>query len=175
MPPLVQKLPHQSCTEDIVGFCAGCDNPKAIFRYRYNCVNKKYQYVCIFCNTTRTEPTTVNKIFPALDDTYKDFMPPDENKLDQGKYMAGVLEDFLPALKEVAKLGSMNNKPFGKYNRGSWMLVEDAEQRYLDGFWRHINEGRFNIDPESGMPHDVAICWNSLALIWFRLKREGKI
>jgi len=99
----------------------------------------------------------------------------DTKKLDQGKYMAGVLEDFLPALKEIAKLGSMNNKPFGKYERGSWMEVEDAERRYLDGWWRHVNEGRHNIDPESGMPHDVAIAWNSIVLVWFRLKREGKI
>jgi len=101
--------------------------------------------------------------------------PVDDKKLDQGKYMAGVLEDFLPVLKEIAELGSMNNKPFGKYERGSWMKVENAEQRYLDGWWRHVNEGRHNIDPESGKPHDVAIAWNSIVLVWFRLKREGKI
>jgi hypothetical protein len=99
----------------------------------------------------------------------------DDKKLDQGKVMAGVLEDFLPALMEVAKLGSMNNKPYGKYERGSWMEVENAEQRYLDGFWRHILAGRRNIDRETDMPHDVAIAWNAIALVWFRLKREGKI
>jgi len=99
----------------------------------------------------------------------------DKNKLDTNRVMAGVLEDFLPALAEVAKLGSMNNKPFGKYDRGSWMLVENAEQRHLDAWWRHVNAGRHNIDESTGMPHDVAIAWNSLALLWFRLKREGKI
>lgn len=98
----------------------------------------------------------------------------DPNKVG-GKYMAGVLEDFLPALKEIAKLGSMNNKPFGKYERGSWMKVENPELLYLDAFWRHINEGRHNIDPESNLPHDVAIAWNAIALVWFRLRREGKI
>lgn len=99
----------------------------------------------------------------------------DTNKLDQGKLMAGILEEFLPALNEVAKLGSMNNKPNGKYERGSWQRVENGEQRYLDAFWRHILSGRKGIDPETGMPHDVAIAWNALALIWFRLKREGKV
>jgi len=99
----------------------------------------------------------------------------DKNKLDAGRVMAGVLEDFLPALHEVAKLGSMNNKPNGKYDRGSWMLVENADQRYNDAFWRHLVAGRHNVDPETGMPHDVAIAWNALVLLWFRLKREGKI
>lgn len=88
--------------------------------------------------------------------------------------MAGILEDFAPALKEIAKLGSMNNKPFGKYERGSWQLVEDAETRYKDAFWRHLLDGRHEIDPETGMPHDVAIAWNAIALVWMRLKREKK-
>lgn len=98
-----------------------------------------------------------------------------ELKQTDGKYSAGVLADFAPALKEVAKLGSMNNKPIGKYERGSWMLVEDAEKKYKDAFWRHLLEGPNNIDPESGMPHDVAVAWNALVLVYFRLKREGKI
>ncbi len=49
----------------------------------------------------------------------------DPNKVG-GKYMAGVIADFAPALKEIAKLGSMNNKPNGKYERGSWKLVNNA-------------------------------------------------
>jgi hypothetical protein len=101
--------------------------------------------------------------------------PTPGQKFDAGKVMAGILEEFLPALKEIAELGSMNNKPNGKYERGSWQKVPDAETRYLDAFWRHLLEGRFNIDPETRKPHDVAIAWNALALVWMRLKREGKI
>lgn len=97
----------------------------------------------------------------------------EKNKELQGKMMAGVLEDFLPALKEVAELGSKNNIPFGKYKRSSWMKVE--KQHYKDAFWRHLLEGPDTLDPESGMPHDVAIAWNALALIWFRLKEEKKL
>jgi len=99
----------------------------------------------------------------------------DDKKLDQGKVMMGVLEDFLPALAEIGKLGSMNNKPNGKYERGSWKLVDNAEQRYLDAFWRHVTDGRQNIDPETGMPHSVAIAWNALALVWCQLQRKGKV
>lgn len=96
----------------------------------------------------------------------------DPNKVG-GKYMAGVLADFAPALKEIAKLGSMNNKPNGKYARGSWKLVENPEVEYNDAFWRHLLEGPHEIDPDTSMPHDVAIAWNALALVCFRLMREA--
>ncbi len=96
----------------------------------------------------------------------------DPNK-EGGKYMAGIIADFAPALKEIAKLGSMNNKPNGKYERGSWKLVKNPEVEYTDAFWRHLLEGSSTIDPESGMPHDVAIAWNAIALVCFRLKREA--
>lgn len=99
----------------------------------------------------------------------------DPNKQTAGKMLGGVLEDFLPALLEIAKLGSMNIKPNGKYDRGSWMLVKNPDIDYLDAWWRHVLAGRNTIDPESNMPHDVAIAWNSIALVYFRLKREGKI
>ena len=98
----------------------------------------------------------------------------DPNKESEGKVMAGVLADFAPALAEVAKLGSMNNKPHGKYARGSWMLVQDPEVKYTDAFWRHLLDGPNNIDPTTGMHHDVAVAWNALALVWFRLKREAE-
>ena len=101
----------------------------------------------------------------------KDKVWSDPNKVG-GKYMASVIADFAPALKEIAKLGSMNNKPNGKYERGSWKLVNDPEVMYGDAFWRHLLEGPQEIDIETGMPHDVAIAWNALALLCFRLKRE---
>lgn len=97
----------------------------------------------------------------------------DKNKLDQGKLMGGVLQDFLPALKKVAELGSMNNKPFGKYDRGSWLLVENAEERYLDAFWRHQLDGMYNVDPTTGHIHLVAMAWNLLALLVFYERNQN--
>lgn len=119
------------------------------------------------------------KILNAIDVANKDNIEllgiPDPNKESLGKTMAGVLADFAPALKEVAELGSMNNKPNGKYDRGSWMEVKNPEVEYNDAFWRHLLDGPHNIDPTTGKHHDVAVAWNALALVYFRLKREGKI
>lgn len=96
------------------------------------------------------------------------------NKETEGKMTAGVLQDFLPALKRVAALGSMNNKPNGKYERGSWLKVENAQVLYLDAFWRHQLEGMYNVDPETGEIHLVAMTWNLLALLVFHLSAEEK-
>jgi hypothetical protein len=93
-----------------------------------------------------------------------------EHKESAGKCMAGVLEDFLPALKEIAELGSMSVEPYGKYPRSSWMSCPKII--YKDAFWRHILDGPAAIDPESGKPHDVAIAWNALALVCKRLEEE---
>ena len=92
------------------------------------------------------------------------------NKEHEGKTMAGVIQDFLPALKEIAELGSMNNKPNGKYERGSWLEVENAQVLYLDAFWRHQLEGMYEVDPETRKIHLVAMAWNLLALLTFYLK-----
>ena len=91
------------------------------------------------------------------------------NKEHKGKMMAGVIQDFLPALKEIAELGSMNNKPNGKYERGSWLEVENAQVLYLDAFWRHQLEGMYEVDPETDKIHLVAMAWNLLALLTFYL------
>lgn len=96
-----------------------------------------------------------------------------EHKETVGKFMAGVIEDLLPALKEVAEMQAMNIKPVGKYERGSWMTVPKV--LYIDAFYRHLLAGPDTIDTETGKPHDVAIAWNALVRIWFRLKEEGKL
>lgn len=208
-------------------------------------------------NSSVTEE--INKHYEMCRESIRELTqdPQDKNKLDQGKYQAGVIQDFIPALssclkfggqtdywdsrtfdplydfgvfqlnglyseapgvsgflnihamafsllcylehykremiggdlacicdtsnlifyrlalKELAELGSMNNKPFGKYDRGSWMLVENAKVRYLDAFWRHQLDDLSAIDPTTGKLHVVAMLWNLLALITFNLKDES--
>lgn len=95
-----------------------------------------------------------------------------KNKETVGKYMAGVIEDLLPALEEVAKMQAKNIKPVGKYERSSWMTCPKIV--YKDAFWRHLLAGPETIDPATGFPHDVAIAWNALALVWFRLKEDAE-
>lgn len=99
----------------------------------------------------------------------------DLNKETAGKIMGGVIQDFMPALKEIAELGSSNNKPFGKYDRGSWLKVNNPEQAYLDAFWRHQLEGMYNTDPTTGRIHLVAMAWNLLALLVFYLRSQQTI
>jgi hypothetical protein len=100
------------------------------------------------------------------DDAFKDV----EHKETAGKYLAGVIEDLLPALEEMAKMQAMNIKPIGKYERSSWMTCPKIV--YKDAFWRHLLAGPDNLDPATGFPHDVAIAWNALALVWFRLQKD---
>lgn len=95
----------------------------------------------------------------------------------EGKYMGGVLADFLPALKVIALHGSLNNKPFGKYERSSWLNVPNASVEYYDAWWRHVLEGPFSADPDT-VPngiHLIAIAWNALALLTFWLKDHPEV
>lgn len=109
--------------------------------------------------------TSSSRVQESIDKSSKDIT---------NKMTAGVLTDFLPALKEIAKLGSINTGPDGKYTRGSWTIMDPDKglELYTDAFWRHLLEGPKAVDSENGMPHDVAIAWNALALIYFRLKKE---
>jgi len=82
-------------------------------------------------------------------------------KLDAGKLPARLIADFAPALLKVAKVleyGAIKYSPHG------WINVENAEERYLDAFWRHILAGKGN-DPDSGLPHLHHACWNLLAVL----------
>lgn len=96
----------------------------------------------------------------------------DPNKDSSGKVLAGTLQSFSPALKQLAELMTRNAKPNGKYERDSWTKVKNGKQLYLDALWRHLLEGPDNIDEESGMHHDVAIAFNALAILSFRLTEE---
>ena len=100
----------------------------------------------------------INKIKPALD-----------MKHDQGKPIDGVLfQDFPRALMAVASLASFGAD---KYERGSWLTVENGHQRYTDAIARHmLDEYVEAADEETGLGHDVAIAWNALARLELRLR-----
>jgi hypothetical protein len=99
-----------------------------------------------------------------------DAFPDVANKDSENKYLAGAIEDLLPALKEIIKMQASNLKPIGKYERSSWMTC--PKEVYIDAFWRHVLEGFDTIDPATGKPHDLAIAWNAIVRVWFRLKEE---
>jgi hypothetical protein len=102
----------------------------------------------------------VTKPHPEIDPTGLDAHEPGA-KLDAGKTLAGVLNDFALALMEVAEVGT-----FGavKYTRGGWQTVPNAITRYNDAGWRHKLKGCIERnDPDSGRPHKAHEAWNILA------------
>ena len=93
-------------------------------------------------------------------------------KDDKAKPMAGVLLDFSRALQTVVDVGTYGAK---KYTRGSWAMVPEGSQRYLDAMMRHLLA--MDIDPdgldkETGLPHLAHIAWNALAVLELQARRK---
>ncbi len=88
-------------------------------------------------------------------------------KLDQGKPMAGLLQDFGRALLAVAEVGTFGAK---KYSRGGWQHVPDGVNRYTDAMLRHILVESEKIDRDSGLPHAAQTAWNALARLELMLR-----
>lgn len=94
-------------------------------------------------------------------------------KTDKGKIRAGVLQDFSNALMEVAKVGDMGIG-FKGYARGSWLDLENAEERYLDAFWRHLLDTRDINTEDDNVIVLAQVAWNALARLELKLRREAK-
>lgn len=96
-------------------------------------------------------------------------------KLDAGKTMAGLLNDFSLALTAVAEVGT-----FGavKYTRGGWKTVPNAIARYNDAGWRHkLKACTEAYDHDSGLLHKAHEAWNILAELELILRsaREASV
>lgn len=94
-------------------------------------------------------------------------------KLDQGKVMAGLLQDFSLALMSIAEVGTFGAN---KYTRGGWQSVENGIERYNDAKWRHaLKEHTEPVDADSGLLHTAHEAWNALAKLELILRgREIK-
>lgn len=81
-----------------------------------------------------------------------------------------VLRGFALALLAVAKVATFGAR---KYTPDGWASVEDAEQRYTDALYRHLNAHHRSelLDPDSGLPHLAHAAWNALAVLELRLRR----
>lgn len=91
-------------------------------------------------------------------------------KLDDGKVMAGVLDDFSLALMAVAEVGTFGAK---KYTRGGWQSVPNGQERYRDALWRHhLSERHEPKDPETGLLHKAHKAWNALAELELELRGQ---
>lgn len=92
-------------------------------------------------------------------------------KLDAGKIQASLLDDFAPALLEIAKVCDFGAK---KYSRHGWLQVQDGARRYADAAERHhlARCAGEVLDKDSGLLHEAHECWNRLASLTLKLKRE---
>lgn len=107
--------------------------------------------------TTEKDPNGINQHDPGA-------------KLDDGKLLAGILQQFsmaLTAVMEVATFGA------NKYSRGGWLHVENGEQRYSDAMMRHyLKETIETTDPDSGLLHEAHLAWNALARLELKLRNR---
>lgn len=96
-------------------------------------------------------------------------------KADAGKLRPWlVLGSFSNALEEVSKVGTAGAK---KYTPNGWKTVENAEDRYMDAFGRHLlkyGKGEEIDDgPNGTYTHHIAnMIWNLCAVL--ELKLNGK-
>ena len=93
-------------------------------------------------------------------------------KDDKAKPMAGVLLDFSRALQTVVDVGTYGAK---KYTRGSWAMVPEGSQRYLDAMMRHLlamDVDPDGLDKETGLPHLAHVAWNALAVLELQARRK---
>ena len=97
-------------------------------------------------------------------------MSPNSNgmKFDDGKLSYSLLDRAALAWTvAVFTYGSI------KYDRFNWRKVENAEERYYDAFFRHVEawRGGEDYDPETTLPHlaHAACC----ALMLLGLKHAG--
>ena len=83
-------------------------------------------------------------------------------KTDSGKIMMGLLEDFQLALTAVADVATYGAT--GKYTRGGWKKVGDAEHRYQDARIGHYLKSKYeNQCPHTGLHHKAQAAWCALA------------
>lgn len=91
-------------------------------------------------------------------------------KLDDGKLLANILQQFPRALTAVLEVATFGAK---KYSRGGWQHVENGVERYSDAMIRHyLKEPLEDLDSDSGLTHEAHLAWNALARLELRLRKE---
>jgi hypothetical protein len=91
-------------------------------------------------------------------------------KLDDGKLLAGLLQQWSRALTEVLKVSTFGAK---KYSRGGWQYVKNGPERYTDAMFRHLLlEPVEDLDPDSGLIHEAHTAWNALSRLELMLREK---
>lgn len=97
-------------------------------------------------------------------------------KADAGKLRPWlVLGSFSRALEEVSKVGTAGAK---KYTPNGWKTVENAEERYMEAFARHMLEigkgNEMDDGPNGTQTHHIAnMIWNLCAVLELKLNEKS--
>jgi hypothetical protein len=91
-------------------------------------------------------------------------------KLDEGKLLANILQQYPRALTAVLEVATHGAE---KYTRGGWQSVENGVERYSDAMMRHyLKEGYERMDEDSGLLHMAHLAWNALSRLELTLREE---
>lgn len=94
-------------------------------------------------------------------------------KYDEGKPLAGMVQRyFANALSAVYDVGTYGAQ---KYEKDNWLHVKDAEERYHEALYRHLNAfERGSVYDESGNTHLAHAAWNVLAILELEERKRHK-
>jgi hypothetical protein len=103
-----------------------------------------------------------------------------DNQVAGTKYDSGKLQYSLVPPHALAEVARNLTAGLEKYKqRNNWQLVPNAEQRYLDALYRHLEAHRrgelYDTDSTTpNMPHMAAVAVNAMFLLEFMLNPELK-
>lgn len=94
-------------------------------------------------------------------------------KLDAGKLLAGILQQWPRSLTAVLEVATFGAK---KYSRGGWTQVDHGAERYTDAMFRHLlKEPLEAVDSDSKLPHEFHTAWNALSRLEMMLEAKEDI
>lgn len=165
--------------------CSGCDlNPNTQDDKSLCATAMTFSNYCVDNNKIWKEVNVTN-IYKSITQEIQDFnyhLVKDEfetqlpgTKYDQDKLQYTLIPPH--ALAEVARNLTIGLKKYKE--RDNWKKVPNAEQRYLDALYRHLEAHRRGeiYDPDSSvpdMPHLAAVAVNAMFLLEFMLNPDLK-
>lgn len=123
------------------------------------------------------EPVSIKK---DVDEWVAAGMPETTEQVAGTKYDSGKLQFSLVPPYALAEVARNLTAGLDKYKqRNNWQLVPNAEQRYLDALYRHLEAHRrgeiYDTDSTTpNMPHMAAVAVNAMFLLEFMLNPELK-
>lgn len=94
-------------------------------------------------------------------------------KYDEGKPLLGMMQRYFA--RAIDTVGRVATVGANKYGRDNWLELDNAEERYHDALYRHLNamERGEELDEESGYEHLAHAAWNALALLELKKRKDG--